>query len=372
MGRISVRHLRKKGGGYYFEPNASMKRAGFHAEPLGKDLSKALERVERLNGAWDEVRDGRDEVVTSTTRRDTVAWLACEMRRSSEYHDKKPRTREELDYSLDKHILPLFGPTLLKRVEPEDVQRFYDYLRSTGSVHRAAKIMKWFRYLFHLAVRLDKVPKNPTLAVRIKQPKPRSQKWTPEQVVRAVDEARRQGRSCIACVILIGYDTSLREGDILASRRDQYDGESLFVTQAKTGSDHHAPLWPETVAAIEDELRRWPTALPRAPLIRGPHGRRYKKDNFTHLFRAICRAACIPDALQFRDLRRTASSERADAGATAPELASSSGHTIARSAKILDTYNPASYERAKNAQRKRRAHLSNENTKGPKVGKSPA
>ncbi len=56
-----------------------------------------------------------------------------------------------------------------------------------------------------------------------------------------------------------------------------------------------------------------------------------------------------------RDLRRTASKERADGGASAHELASGSGHSIAKGSEILDVYNPPSFTAAKSAQDKREA-----------------
>ncbi len=59
-------------------------------------------------------------------------------------------------------------------------------------------------------------------------------------------------------------------------------------------------------------------------------------------------------AIQLRDLRRTASKKRADGGATEFELASGKGHSIAKGAQILETYNPHSNTAAKQAQAKRK------------------
>lgn len=68
------------------------------------------------------------------------------------------------------------------------------------------------------------------------------------------------------------------------------------------------------------------------------------------------RIAGIPDDVQLRDIRRTASKERAEAGATEAELAAGTGHSIERGSQILDVYNPRSYSLAKSAQDKRRQH----------------
>jgi integrase len=160
--------------------------------------------------------------------------------------------------------------------------------------------------------------------------------------------------SCIALAIQIAYDTSLRQGDILALTWEQFDGESLWVKQRKTGKEQRAPLWAETLEMIEAaRVSSGVIPMKTAPIIRGRHGRGYLRHHFSHRFKDICRAAGIADDLQFLDLRRTASKERAEAGASETELAAGTGHSIERGSRMLDTYNPRSYALAKSAQDKR-------------------
>ena len=260
-----------------------------------------------------------------------------------------------------KVLEPVFGPTRLEKITPDHCERFYNLLRAQGSIHRAAKIMKWFRYMFGFGLRFDLARSNPTLAVRVKHPKPRRQVWGEDQVTAVIRTAGDMDRPCIALAVQIAYDTSLRAGDIRALTWGQFDGESLWLKQQKTDKEQRAPLWPETISMIVAS-RGDTIPLATAPIIRAPHGRPYAKDNFEHRFRDICRAAGIPDGLQFRDIRRTAATERAEGGATAPELAAATGHSIAHGARILDTYIKTNYGMAQNAQAKRRL-----NKKGPKV-----
>ena len=97
---------------------------------------------------------------------------------------------------------------------------------------------------------------------------------------------------------------------------------------------------------------------PDAKLIRSRFGRAYKEKNFLEQVRRLMRQAGIPDAYQLRDLRRTAMTERADAGATITEIASSGQHSIKHGYKTADTYIVPSFNRAKSAQDKRREHKS--------------
>jgi integrase len=219
--------------------------------------------------------------------------------------------------------------------------------------------MKWLRYLFNFALRYQLADQNPTLAVRIKHPSAREALWSTEQIRAVITKAHTEGRPCIALAVQIAHATALREADVLALKWGQFDGERLVLRQGKTGRDIACPLSAETVAMIE-QCRQGTIPLATAPIIRGPHGRAYLKDNFTHRFRDICRAAGIPDELQFRDLRRTTATELAAAGSTAAEIAAVTGHSIGRSQKILDTYVRTNEAMARNAQAKR-------NKGGPKV-----
>ncbi|MEE8145150.1 MAG: tyrosine-type recombinase/integrase [Kiloniellales bacterium] len=362
MGRIQVRHLVIKASGYYFQATPAMKTAGIFSESLGKDLETAVARAGVLNKAWDEIRTGREQIASPAPRIGTLAHLIDKLRASSEWSDKAPATIRGLEYAL-RIIDPVFGPTQLKAITPDHCRNFYDALRTQGSTDRAARVMKWLRYLFNFGLRYQLTNSNPALAVRIKHPGPRSQVWDETDIRAAMDKARETGRPCIALTIQIAYDTSLRQGDILALTWEQFDGESLWLKQGKTGKEQRVPLWPETVQMIEaTRISSGAIPMKTAPIIRGPHGRRYLSDNFTHRFRDTCRAAGVSNDLQFLDIRRTASKERAEAGATEAELAAGTGHSIEHGSQILDTYNPRSYALAKSAQDKRL-----KNKKGTKV-----
>ncbi|MCZ6772747.1 MAG: tyrosine-type recombinase/integrase [Proteobacteria bacterium] len=366
MPRKYPRHFVTRPSGHYFQATPAMQRAGICSEPLGTEMVAAIARADALNASWDEIRRGLEPVAKRPALPGSLSHLIEELRRSREWSDKAPRTREEWEYAL-AIIVPIFGTYALKQITPDACRDFYDALRETGSIHRAARVMKWLRYLFNFAIRFDKTDINPTLAVRIKHPKPRQQIWREDQVLAAIAKAIEVGRPCMATAVAIAYDTSLRESDILSvpwtgfQTSTDGNGMSLFLDQGKTGVPISCPLAPETVAMIEP-LRTSGGVIPlaSAPIIRGPHGRPYKKDNFTHRFRDICQAAGIPDDLQFRDIRRTVVTEVAAGEGTSAEIASTTGHSIAHSQRILDTYTVTSEAMARNAKAKR-------NKRRPKV-----
>jgi hypothetical protein len=114
-------------------------------------------------------------------------------------------------------------------------------------------------------------------------------------------------------------------------------------------------LWSSTVRLLglyKSKLGAVPLAS--ATVLRTRRGKPYTKDRLTRDVRAVLRKAGIPDELRLSDLRRTASKERAEAGASEAELAAGGGWSIERGAAILDVYNPRTYEMAASAQAKRR------------------
>ena len=54
----------------------------------------------------------------------------------------------------------------------------------------------------------------------------------------------------------------------------------------------------------------------------------------------------MPDNLQFRDLRRTSMVRLAEAGATVPQIAAISSHSIKQTRKILEHYLPRNRQMA--------------------------
>lgn len=367
-----MRHLVEKPSGYFFQATKAMREAGMSSEPLGTNKPSAIRRAEQLNDQWDEIRKGQSTVSNEPVR-GTISHLIWRLRKSAEWRDKNHRTTEEIEYALTV-IEPLFGETHVRLVTAENCEDFYAGLREKGSVHKAGKIMKWLRYLFNYGIRTgyERMSFNPTYAVRIAKPAPRTQTWEESQVLDAITTATKQELHGVAVTIAIAYDTSLRPGDIRTLTWRQFDGESLFVIQGKTNKPLRVPLWPETLAALRAYRKAVGVeTLPSALIVRTPTGKAYTRHHLAKQVRTVLRKAGIPDEIQLRDLRRTASKERADSGATEYELASSTGHSIEQGAQILDTYNPRSYEAAKRAQSKRRRQRIR-NQKQEKSLKTPA
>ncbi len=115
------RHFVIRPSGIYFQATPAMKRAGIFSEALGKEITAAVARAEALNASWDQIRRGLEPVGKLPALPGTLSHLVEKLRRSREWSDKAPRTREELEYVL-AIIEPIFGTYALNQISPEHRQ----------------------------------------------------------------------------------------------------------------------------------------------------------------------------------------------------------------------------------------------------------
>jgi integrase len=156
--------------------------------------------------------------------------------------------------------------------------------------------------------------------------------------------------------VMLGFYTAQRLGDILSLNASQISvdkagrwwigapGGAEF-RQEKTGARVAIPL---NSALREELLRQEITPGDDRPLLQTESGGVFDIAHFKRKFR-VWRAAAGLHSLTFRALRSSAMVALAEAGASAPEIASVSGHSIARTQSILDVYIPKTSKLAENA-----------------------
>jgi integrase len=195
---------------------------------------------------------------------------------------------------------------------------------------------------------------NPCLRLRLPSPKPRVRVATPQEIealLRSADALE----PAIGDAILLALLTGQRQGDLLKVRQGQLEAGRIAIEQGKTG----ARVGMKILNAMQSRLtaakaRR--AAAPRVPLsfIWDPRtGGPYVTDTFRHRFAEVRAAACETEPsledFWFMDLRDTAITWLANAGATVPEIAAVSGHSIETVHSILKHYLEANESQANNA-----------------------
>ena len=148
-----------------------------------------------------------------------------------------------------------------------------------------------------------------------------------------------------------------------ASREDRFTFAHQLIRQTLVSGLSHLRrrrLHLRIAEAIETVVREDPEVTRVFWLVGGSFPRVYynvpmDQDNSAHFAQAIVGTTSdaatkrVLDGLQHRDLRRTAMVRMAEAGCTTQQIAAVSGHEIATTTRILDTYIPRTAKMAEAA-----------------------
>ena len=353
MAVVRMRYVKRKASGYYFEPTPAMREAGFRPESLGKEMAAAAARAAILLAEWDAIRSGRAGDPAKPAY-GTVKWLVTQFERSPEYRAYKPKTQTEFD-RLAVRVVSEFGPFLAKALERRHIKAWHRAMIDEVGADRASRTVKTLHLLLELARDEGLIAVNPASRMKLPAGNRRQTIWTAAEVDALIEAAIVVEKRSIGLAIRLAFDTGQRLGDILTMTWAQYDGQTIRLTQSKTGSSLVIPVLPQLKAMLDATERVDSTQIVTMEASKRP----YRVDVFSHRFRELAKA--YPDK-QFLDLRRSAAVRLAEAGCTTEEVVAITGHQIERGAQILEIYVPRTSKMAASA-------IEKVNKAGPKVGK---
>lgn len=131
--------------------------------------------------------------------------------------------------------------------------------------------------------------------------------------------------------LLLALWTGQRQGDLLRLAWSNYDGECIRLRQGKGGKRVTIPVGAPLKAALDAETKRG------ALILLNSEGQRWTEDGFRSSWGKACKKAGVED-VTFHDLRGSAVTRLALAGATVPEIAAISGHSLKDVQEILDAH----------------------------------
>lgn len=141
--------------------------------------------------------------------------------------------------------------------------------------------------------------------------------------------------------MILAIHTGQRYGDLVRLRRSDYDGDAISLKQSKTSQR----VWIKCTSALKTMLEGAPKVGPF--ILTRPDGRPWftEKDDkalgkawTAHMKEAGLYAESAADRLHFHDLRGTAVTLLAEAGATVPQIVAITGHTMESANRILEKY----------------------------------
>jgi len=345
--------------------------------PLGTfrtqgDARRWLAEERRLieRGDWlpfDQRHDGtlpEPEPVRVPTVGEYVAdWLSRGSIRGS------TRTKYERDLRL--RVLPVFGRTRLDEITREDVTRWWRAMTRAERLPCHDSTYSTFRTMMGFAVDdrlIDVQPCQVKGAGRPSKKRPITP-LTPAQV-QAVADAMLHPQWRIG--ILLGAWCALRSGELRELRRKDIsfskdgksavvhvrravsrDGNKLVIGPTKTdASVRDMPVPASLVPVLRAHLDKWVGVFPDCLVVADPSGGTIRENTWDRAMKSACRRGLasedavkaaadakrrgrspnLPDCdvdVWFHDLRKTALTSMATAGATIRELQAMAGHTTA-------------------------------------------
>lgn len=258
---------------------------------------------------------------------------------SAEYAKLGQRTKADYKEYL-KRIQPAFGDLPLGALNDRAVPgEFLDW-RDKIAARAPAQADKTFGALARIvswAFQRGLIKANPCLGVKkVHKGTRRDQIWTPEQEAAFMAKAAKH----VQLPFQFALWSAQRRGDILELVWSDYDGEFIHLVQSKTGARVSVAVGPTLKSVLEEAKafrERFKNMNPPPPdtIFLTSKGTKWTGSGFSAVFRATCDAAGV-EGVTFHDLRGTCVTRLALAGATVPEIASMTGHSLKDVHTMLD------------------------------------
>ena len=297
------------------KPRFYLRRAGFKQIPLpGLPWSPEFMASYEQALAVQPVQAGGARVKPGTLHALAVSYFA-----SPAFRTKKAGTQHAYRYIIDRLCLEHGDkrPALLRR---EHVVKLIAAHAEKPSM--AYAVRRSLRALMQHAVEIGMRADDPTLGVRAIPIKTDGyHSWTEAEI--AQFEARHPigSRARLAFALLL-Y-TGQRRSDVVPMGRQHVTDGQIVVRQQKTGRTVWIPIH-ETLASIIAE-----TPTSNLTFVVTEHGKPYTTGSFGGWFRDQCRMAGL-DGCSAHGLRKAAARRLAEAGCSAHEIASITGHASLR------------------------------------------
>lgn len=303
------------------------------SEPYGTVAFAAA--VEAIDKAW---REGIGAAKTAGT----IAELIAAYKRSRSYTELAPRTRADYLKQI-KAIEAHFGhwpiATFSDRRIRGDVIEWRDEL-ARRSPKQADYALTVLVRILNVAYDQGRLAHNHIVGIGRTYAADRSERvWLPEHV----DAFLADARPVLRQAMMLALHTGQRQGDLLSLTWAAYDGRRLALRQSKTGRRVEIPC----TAALKQMLDGMKAKKTSAVILTNARGASWKGNAFRLAWGKAYDKAFPPPKdgeaptgpdLTFHDLRGTAVTMLAEAGATIPEIAAITGHAMKSAEAILERY----------------------------------
>jgi len=266
----------------------------------------------------------------------TLGGLITEFKASSEFGGLRERTRKDYRRYLDM-IEARFGEMPIEVLEDPRVRGDFKAWRDEMAATPRKADFAWTILARVLSVAHDRgrIAANPCeRGGRLYTADRADRVWTEEMVTRFLAVAPEPLRRALMLALWTGQ----RQGDLVALTWSAYDGAKIRLKQSKTGARVAIPIGAPLKAVLDEARRAAATARTGAVTILATvRGTAWTGDGFRTSWRKACIKAGI-EGVTFHDLRGSAVTRLAVAGATVPQIAAITGHSLGDVQSILDSH----------------------------------
>jgi integrase len=212
-------------------------------------------------------------------------------------------------------------------------QKFIAHVLVGMKPHAASNWLGAIRALLQFAVAHGLCAQDATQGIKLPRPKTDGYYCWAEGDIAQFEARHPVGTQPRLALGLLLY-TGQRRSDVIRMGRQHVRNGALTVRQQKTGATLMIPIHAELKAIIDG------TPSPHLTFLTTDRGEPFGGANFSNYFREWCDAASLPKECSAHGLRKAACRRLAEAGCSASEIASISGHAtlkeVERYTKAVD------------------------------------
>ncbi len=259
---------------------------------------------------------------------------------SPKFLKKRESTQREYKRML-KRLEAEFGTMPIAALAaPRVIGKFIDYQERIGRDHprEADNQLTIMSAVFSYAKSKGRIARNPLEGFERLYDSDRSEKiWLEGDVMGFMKSAPAE----LQRAMILAIHTGQRYGDLVRLRWSDYDGDAISLKQSKTSMRVWIKCTSALKAMLDSTPKNGPFILTRpdeTPWHTAKDDKAMGKAWTAHMKAAGLYSESPGDRLHFNDLRGTAVTLLAEAGATVPQIAAITGHTLESVTRILEKY----------------------------------
>lgn len=247
---------------------------------------------------------------------------------SREFENLSPSTKKQYVYQLG--IIQRWLPKniMCKDISGAIANDVIDAVdKNMGSV-LANRVMAVCRRMYSFAIRRDLLEVNPWRKVTSRPEERRSVIWTPEEVTMFLNEAySRWDTYAVGLIAQMCYEWCQRVGDIrlLEWTNISFEEGTVELVQSKRRAHVKIPISDELLDMLKEQWSRVGMCKYVAPNVKDMAP--FNEFTISRWALQIKERAGVPEHLRLSDLRRTGTTEMAEAGAPMPQMMAVTGHS---------------------------------------------